>query len=149
MKQFRRFLITFWTFLIKKYIYTVQCTVFGLIYCSKIGCTVQYTVHVLFRFLALLASLLSKFFSRLNLKFWFFFVASEIVIEVLFSKWGYLGPWTSNQKNKTTLFPSILKVDKIKWSYFFDLWLRGRDTAVVSGDIETNPGPHPFLNRNA
>ena len=57
-------------------------------------------------------------------------------------------PQTSNRKNKTTLFPSILKVDKIKWSYFFDLVLRGRDTAVMSEVSETNPGHHPFLKRH-
>ena len=32
----------------------------------------------------------------------------------------YLGLWASNQKNKTTLFPETLKVEEIKWSYFYD-----------------------------
>ena len=40
-------------------------------------------------------------------------------------KWSYLGPWTSNQKNKTTLFSSILKVEGNKVVLLF--WIDAQE----------------------
>ena len=44
-------------------------------------------------------------------------------------KWQYLVRFSLKWKNNTTLFSSTLKVEEIKWSYFFILSQIERDTA--------------------
>ena len=44
----------------------------------------------------------------------------------------YLGLWAKNQKNKGTLLSQTFKVEESNVALFFDLWLLGRDMAILS-----------------